>query len=176
MARPHLPEKLTPEFIEAQAWRPGPAKYYEMCDIGLYRRPLELEGDSLMVNMRIGTIFALDIRDNEKAVVWIYDLHTKKSYKEQGSKHFAKEYLDRRYIRDLRLLVAAYNKEYFPAKPSSARRYLKKGLSDNQATPMRKCTTCGCPTRDYRCSVCWEKIQKDVTSCDEPLEEYSRSY
>ena len=32
---PLLPKKLTPEFVEAQEWRPGPARYYEMCDIGL---------------------------------------------------------------------------------------------------------------------------------------------
>lgn len=70
------------------------------------------------------------------------------------------------YVTRMKALVLEYNLRFIEI-PRSETDIQEAGMK-----PLRKCTTCGKPTRDYRCSACWVKIRAASTSCDEPASEY----
>lgn len=167
-----LPERITIEFLAEQKWIPGPMDYFEICELGLVRRPLSLDVTKGL--MRPGFLYG---PENKSGFVIKYRLHKignkKPNYfspQEIMEQCFGRllntNLTNLEYAIALRALVTEFNNRVF--RPER-----KNNLEEELGTlPVRFCATCGKPTRDYRCSACWLKIRANNTSCDEPSSEY----
>ena len=167
-----LPEKITIEFLMEQKWVSGPLEYFEICELGLVRRPLSMEVTRGL--MQPGFLYG---PENKSGFIIKYRLHKlgnkKPNYyspKEIMEKCFGRflntKLDDLKYVIQLRILLTEFNSRVF--RPE------RKSPVDEEAgtIPMRFCATCGKPTRDYRCEACWTKIRAAGTACDEPTAEY----
>lgn len=167
-----LPSEFTPDFMSDLVWSPGPMAGFEVSEYGIIRRPLAVLNPGR--SMRPGFLYPPEVRGR----TWIrYRLIDPKQCKPVYlkieevmipvfGKVRNKNLLNGIYVTRMKALVLEYNLRFIEI-PRSETDIQEAGMK-----PLRKCTTCGKPTRDYRCSACWVKIRAASTSCDEPASEY----
>lgn len=172
-----LPEKLDRKFVDTQIWQPGPLEFYEVCELGLVRRPLSTP--YCKGAMQPGYLYSPEVRSGNYIRYRLHKLGEKRpiyyepySVMMEAFRMFRNEGLkDSEYVAELRVLVVEFNKNYFSTGFKNHRGEKTEEFGPG-AIPMRKCTTCGKPTRNYRCEACWVRIKAGTTSCDEPGAEY----
>ena len=169
-----LPDVLTEDFLEEQEWRPGPLDYFEICELGLVRRPLSLPMRRGV--MQPGSLYTPEPRGISTTR---YRLHKAgervPTYIQPGDaimqvfgRFQNKNLLDVPYVKWMRAIALEFNAKHF----KKDKRLSYENSEEAGMIPMRRCATCGKKTRSYRCDACWAKIRAKSTSCDEPTDEY----
>ncbi len=169
-----LPETLTFEFLNDLEWKPGPLENYEVCELGLVRRPSSIQYNKGV--MQPGFMYAPEMRGPR---IVRYRLH------KLGSKHpiymsaeevmtgvfgrFANRNINKpTYVAEMRAIVIEFNERHF----IQDKRKVYADKCEVGMAPLRFCATCGKQTRNYRCDACWAKIRSGSTSCEDPFSEY----
>ena len=169
-----IPDVLTKEFVDNLEWRRGRTGEYDVCEIGLVRRPV----DRKIKNIQPGRLAAPSTGSKGGKPLWKLipigeKLQVYVNIREELLAVFGR-YIDRRlddneHARTLIKKVKLYNATYINKTNGSG-----NGKSvDYPAPKMRKCATCGKPTVDYRCESCWMKIRLRSSGIDQPSKEYS---
>lgn len=170
-----LPDTLTFDFLNELAWKPGPLDNYEVCELGLVRRPSSLPVHKGV--MQPGFLYAPEMRGPTAVRYRLHNLGSKRPIyipPEQVMKdtfgRFKNKNLGKfEFVKALRVLVIEFNERHFIQ--DKRRVYAEK--YEPGMIPLRCCATCGKQTRSYRCDACWAKIKAASTSADEPTSEYS---
>lgn len=166
-----LPEKLTDDFLNEQDWMPGPIEGFEICELGLVRRPLDLPArerpgylHSPEMKGLAASRYRLGVQGSRNSVymtpkvamLGVFGRIENKSLSNAG------------YSREMKALVNEYNERRYGRETQRKSR----DCGDENGEKKRKCTTCGRPTNNYRCDACWAKIKSQATGCDDPGCEY----
>lgn len=167
-----LPEKITPEFLDDLEWKPGPLPTYEITELGLVRRPQDVDirgvfpGFLYSPNLAIrrGPHYRLN-PGGDKASVYLSPSVVMNNV---FGKFRNKLLLRNDYAHQMKTLIIEYNQLHFREK----RRLPYEQAEENGMIKMRRCCDCGAKTRNYRCDACWVVIRARATSCDEPSAEY----
>lgn len=169
-----MPEVITTEFLSELSWKPGPLELFEICELGLVRRPLELP--VRRGAMQPGCLYTPEPRG---ASTTRYRLHRPgeraptylipRDVMVQVFGRYLNTLLeDVEYVKEMRATALEYNFQNF----RQDKRLAYQHAEEDGMIPMRRCATCGKKTRSYRCEACWAKIRSKETSCDEPTKEY----
>ena len=169
-----LPETLLYGYLDTLDWLPGPLDGFEICELGLVRRPPLMP--KLKGEIRPGYLSSPECR-TEKMIRYRLNstgfrnctyIKPVDAMTEVFGKFRNKNLLILSYVKAMKGLVAEYNVATFrtPVRKTENEK-VESGMMQ-----MRRCTTCGKKTRDYRCSACWAKIKNGVTSCDDVAEEH----
>ena len=169
-----LPESLTFEFLNDLEWKPGPLENYEICELGLVRRPSSVPMRRGV--MQPGYLYAPEIRGPRAIRYRLHKLGSKHpiyflpgdAIKEVFGRFLNKKLHNMDYIISLRALVVEFNERHY----IQDRRKVYADKCEPGMMPMRFCASCGKQTRNYRCEACWARIKALSTGCDEPIKEY----
>lgn len=172
-----LPQFLTEEFLDDMEWKEAPVENYELCELGLLRRPKLIRQRGIYPGMLYGP------RLNSRGI-GSYVLIPPGVHGSQGTRFLPEELMKSvfgkfrnknlnvyPYCAKLNSLIVAYNAITFQ-RPTRKEAHEKEGAG---MLPMRKCHDCKRPTRSYRCDACWTVVKAGVTACDHPDEEYGPS-
>lgn len=169
-----IPDTLTFEFLDEQEWRPGPLDHFEICELGLVRRPLSL-GTRKGV-MYPGTLYTPEPRGRTTTRYRLHLIGNRRPIYIPPEEALTKAFGVFRnhnlknvaYVLNMRAIALGFNAKYFKQE----KRLAYQDAEEEGMLPMRRCATCGKKTRSYRCEACWTKIRAGETSCDEPNAEY----
>ena len=167
-----LPDRITKEFLDDLKWKPGPLPTYEITELGLVRRPQDVDirgvfpGFLYSPNLAIkrGPHYRLNPGGEKSAVYLTPSIVITNVFGRFRNKSLLKN----EYAHQMKSLVLEYNAKHFKDK----RRLPYEQAEENGMIKMRRCHDCGAKTRNYRCDACWTVVKSRVTSCDEPIKEY----
>lgn len=167
-----LPDRITKDYLDDLEWRPGPLDIYEISEIGIVKRPdnVDIRGVfpgflySPNIGMRRGPHYRLNPGGDRDAVYLTPSIVIKDAFGVFRNKNLTKNV----YAHQLKTLVIEYNHLHFREK----RRLPYEKAEENGMIKMRRCCDCGAKTRNYRCDACWAIVRSKSTSCDEPSNEY----
>ena len=167
-----LPDRITKDFLDDLEWRPGPLDTYEISEIGLVKRPdnVDIRGVfpgflySPNLGIRRGPHYRLNPGGDRAAVYLTPATVIKAAFGVFRNKNLTKN----TYAHQMKSLILEYNQLHFREK----RRLPYEQAEENGMIKMRRCCDCGAKTRNYRCDACWVVIRSRATSCDEPSKEY----
>jgi len=152
-----LPERITPEFLTKMIWHAAPCVGYELCELGLLRRPHSYQAKGIFPGMLYYPKISVKTRPHyilcdpgEK----IGTRYTPDALMFAVFGKFRNAQLDDyAYQVKLRALVKEYNTRYFRGRAAPLQAVAEERVVGME--PKRKCTDCGQPTRNYRCEACW---------------------
>lgn len=168
----NLPSEFTQEFTSSLVWVPGPMFGFEVSEFGLIRRPLDVKNPGR--SMRPGFLYPPEVRGQSWIRYRLIDPENNRSIYLKiedvivpaFGKLRNKNLFNGNYVARMKSMAIEYNTRFIKPKRQGID-YIEFGVG-----ALRRCTTCGAPTKNYRCEACWIKIRATTTSCDEPNSEY----